>query len=105
MISSFLYWLIAPFFLAWLLVKFIQRAPRPAAPDVAALLAAKPLPPKAYAAARRDAAGLASLGVYEKLGEASDAAWKGHGAAQKAGAKASFLVFDAAGVVVEQVDA
>lgn len=105
MISSFLYWLVAPFFLAWLLVKFIQRAPRPVPPDVAALLAREPMPPKAYAAARRDAAGLASLGVFEKLIEASDAAWKGQDAAKKAGAKGSFLVFDATGVVVEQVDA
>jgi len=105
MFSSFLYWLIAPFILAWLLVKFIQRSPRPVAADVAALITKDPMPPKAYAAARRDAAGLESLGVFEKLIEASDAAWKGQDVAKKAGAKGSFLVFDATGVVVEQVDA
>lgn len=104
MISSFLYWLIGPFVLAFLLVKFIQRSPRPVAPDVAALLAKEPMPPKAYAAACRDASGLRSLGVFEKLIEASDAAWQGQGAAKKAGQKGSFLVFDATGVVVEQVD-
>lgn len=104
MIASFLYWLVGPFVLAFLLVKLIQRSPRPVAPDVAALLAQEPMPPKAYAAARRDAQGLESLGVFEKLIEASDAAWKGQDAAKKAGRKGSFLVFDASGVVVEQVD-
>ena len=104
MVSSFLYWLIAPFILAWALVKFIQRSPRPVAPDVAALIAKDPMPAKAYAAACRGAAGLTSLGVFEKLIEASDAAWKGQDAAKKSGVKASFLVFDATGVVVEQVD-
>lgn len=105
MVSSFLYWLVAPFLLAWALVKFIQRSPRPVAPDVAAWLAKDPMPPKSYAAARRDAAGLEPLGVFEKLPEASDAAWKASDAAKKAGSKGSFLVFDATGVVVEQIDA
>ena len=105
MVSAFLYWLIIPFILAWGLVKVIQRSPRPVAPDVAALIAKEPVPAKFYAAARRDASGLAPLGVFEKLMEASDAAWKAQDAAKKAGLKGSFLVFDAAGVVVEQVDA
>lgn len=104
MIASFLYWLILPFVAAWALVAVIKRSPRPVAPDVAALLAREPLPAKSYGAARRDAAGLASLGAFEKLMDASDAAWKAQDAAKKAGLKGSFLVFDAAGVVVEQVD-
>lgn len=104
MIASFLYWLILPFLAAWALVTFIKRSPRPVAPDVAALLAKEPVPPKGYGAARRDAAGLASLGAFDKLMDASDAAWKASDAAKKAGLSASFLVFDASGVVVEQVD-
>lgn len=105
MIASFLYWLVGPFVLAFLLVKLIQRSPRPVAPDVAALLAKEPMPPKTYAAARRDSDGLSPLGVFEKLIEASDAAWRAQDEAKKAGRKGSFLVFDATGVVVEQVDA
>ena len=98
------YWVIAPLCAAWVLVRIIQRSPRPVAPDVAALLAAAPLPAKAYGAARRDAAGLASLGVHETLLDASDAAYRGREEARKAGEKASFLVFDPTGVVVEQID-
>lgn len=105
MLASFLYWLILPFLLAWGLVRLIKRSPRPVAPDVAALLAKEPMPPASYAAARRDADGLAPLGVFEKLLDASDAAWRAQDAAKKAGVKGSFLVFDATGVVVEQIDA
>ncbi|TPW19373.1 MAG: hypothetical protein FD126_2753 [Elusimicrobia bacterium] len=104
MISSFLYWLIAPFFLAWLLVKFIQRAPRPVPPDVAALVAEHPVPKKSFGAARRVDGRLESLGVFEKLLDASDSAWKAHGAAKAAGVKGSFFTFDETGVVLEQVD-
>lgn len=104
MLAAFLYWLILPFLLAWGLVTLIKRSPRPVAPDIAALLAKDPLPPKAYAAARRDAAGLEPLGVFEKLPDASDAAWRAQDAARKAERKGSFLVFDASGVVVEQID-
>lgn len=105
MLASFLYWLVGPFLLAFLLVKVIQRSPRPVAPDIADLLAKTPVPKKSWGAARRDADGLTSLGVFEKLIDASDAAWKGQGEAKKAGRKGSFLVFDDAGVVVEQADA
>lgn len=104
MVSAFLYWLIVPFCLAWALVAFIKRSPRPIPPDLAAWVAANPLPKKSFGAARRDAAGLRPLGVFEKLIEASDAAWRGKEAAQKEGVKASFLVFDPSGDVLEQVD-
>ena len=98
------YWVIAPLCAAWVLVKFIQRSPRPVAPDVAALLASAPMPAKAYGAARRGAGGLASLGVHETLIDASDAAYRARESARQDGEKASFLVFDPSGVVVEQID-
>lgn len=105
MVASLFYWLVLPFLLAFGLVKIIQRSPRPVPADIKALLEKDPLPAKGWGAARRDAAGLASLGAFEKLLDASDAAWKAQAAAKAAGKKGSFLVFDAAGVVVEQADA
>lgn len=105
MFISFFYWIILPFLGAWALVTLIKRAPRPIAADLAALVKESPLPPKAFGAARRDAAGLKSLGVFEKLIEASDAAFLARDAALKAGQKASFLVFDSTGDVLEQIDA
>lgn len=104
MFFPFFYWVVLPLLSAWVLVAIIKRSPRPVAADVAALIAKEPLPDKSYAAARRDAAGLHPLGIFEKLGEASDAAYRGQAEALKAAQKAAFLVFDATGVVVEQVD-
>ena len=104
MFFPFFYWVVLPLLAGWALVAVIKRSPRPVAADVAALIAKEPLPDKSYAAARRDEAGLHPLGNFEKLIEASDAAYRGHAAARKAGQKAAFLVFDATGVVVEQVD-
>ncbi|TBR22862.1 hypothetical protein EPO15_07120 [bacterium] len=104
MIASFLYWLILPFALAYGLVKLIQRSPRPVPADVAALLAQEPLPKKHFGAARRVDGKLESLGAFDKLLDASDAAWKAQGAAKAAGAKGSFFTFDETGVVLEQVD-
>lgn len=97
------YWVVFPLLAGWVLVKLIQRFPRPVPPDVAALLAAHPLPAKAYGAARRDAAGLTTLGVFESWTDASDAAWRAREDALKAGAKAEFLVFDPTGAVVELI--
>lgn len=55
-------------------------------------------------AARRGSEGLAALGVHETLIDASDAAYRARESAQRAGEKASFLVFDPTGVIVEQID-
>lgn len=105
MFISFFYWVVLPFLGAWALVAFIKRAPRPIPPDLAELVRSAPLPAKSFGAARRDAAGLAPLGVFEKLIEASDAAFLARDGALKAGAKGTFLVFDASGDVLEQLDA
>lgn len=105
MFISFFYWIVLPFLGAWALVTLIKRAPRPIPSDVAELVKAAPLPAKSFGAARRDASGLKSLGVFEKLIEASDAAFLARDGALKAGEKAAFLVFDSTGDVLEQIDA
>ncbi|MBI3297310.1 MAG: hypothetical protein HYZ75_04040 [Elusimicrobia bacterium] len=104
MIFPFFYWVVLPLLAGWGLVTLIKRSPRPVAPDVAALVAKEPLTKDAYAAARRDAEGLHPLGVFEKLIEASDAAYRDRADSLKSGRKAAFLVFGADGVVVEQID-
>jgi len=106
MFFALLYWIVAPLFLAWLVVRWLKRAsPLVVPPEVAALFSERPIEPKWFRAARRDAGGpLRWLGDFEKQPEAVDAAYAGKEEAAKAGEKASFLVFNAQAELLEQVD-
>ncbi|MDX6770798.1 MAG: hypothetical protein SF051_14780 [Elusimicrobiota bacterium] len=105
MFFPLLYWVVGPIVLGWLVVRWINKtAPLVPAPDVAALFAEKPLEKRWFRAARRGAGGLALLGDFEKMPEAVDRAYLGKEEAQKAGEKASFLVFNDKAELLEQVD-
>lgn len=106
MFFPLIYWVGLPIFLGALVVRWIEkRSPRVPSPETAALFAARPIEPKWFRAARRDAgAPLRFLGDFEKQPEAVDAAYAAKEKAQAAGEKASFLVFNAKAELLEQVD-
>lgn len=106
MFFPLIYWVVFPIFLGWLVVRWIKKhAPIPVAPETAALFAERPIEKKWYRAARRDHGGLLRwLGDFEKQDEAVDAAYAGKEAAEKAGEKAAFLVFNDKAELLQQVD-
>ena len=105
MLFPLIYWIVLPLFLAWLVVRWIKKAaPLTPAPDVRDLFDRGPIEPKHFRAARRDAAGLAAIGDFEKQMEAVDAAYAGKEKAQAAGKKAEFLVFNDKAELLEQID-
>lgn len=106
MFFPLIYWVVMPLFLASLVVRWLKKnSPYVAPPEVAALYAERPIEPKWFRAASRDAAGvLRWLGDFEKQPEAVDAAYAAKEKAVAAGEKASFLVFNAKAELLEQVD-
>ncbi len=100
-----LYWVVAPIFMGWLVIRWIKKhAPLTPPSDVAALFAASPIEKKWFRAARRGAEGLTALGDFEKQPDAVDRAYLGKEQAQAKGEKASFLVFNDKAELLEQVD-
>jgi hypothetical protein len=105
MFFPLIYWIVLPLIAAWLVVRWIKKtSPLIPAPDVRDLFDRDPIEPKRFRAARRDAAGLASLGDFEKQPEAVEAAYAGKEQAQAAGRKAEFLVFNDKAELLEQID-
>lgn len=105
MFFPLIYWVALPMFMGWLVVRWIKKhAPLTPPPDVRDFFDKRPIEPKHYRAARRDAKGLSSLGDFEKQMEAVDAAYAGKEKAQAAGEKAEFLVFNDKAELLEQVD-
>ena len=105
MFFPLIYWIVLPLFLAWLVVRWIQKtAPLIPPPDVRGLFDSRPIEPKYFRAARRDAKGLTPLGDFEKQMEAVDAAYAAKEQSQAAGEKAEFLVFNDQAELLEQVD-
>lgn len=105
MFFPLIYWVVIPIFLASLVVRWIKKtSPLTPPRDVRDLFDRAPIEPKWFRAARRDAAGLTSLGDFEKQMDAVDAAYAGKEKAQAAGQKAAFLVFNDKAELLEQVD-
>ncbi|MEK7388085.1 MAG: hypothetical protein AAB036_00145 [Elusimicrobiota bacterium] len=106
MFFPLVYWVVVPVCVGVLVVRWIQRsAPLVPSPAVAALYAERPIEPKWFRAARRDAKGLVRwLGDYEKQIAAVDAAYGGKEEAVRTGEKASFLVLNDRAEILEQVD-
>ncbi len=106
MFFPLIYWVVMPVFFGALVVRWLKKnAASLVSPEVQALYAERPIEKKWFRAARRDAGGLLRwLGDFEKQPEAVDAAYAGKEAAQKAGEKASFLVFNDKAELLEQVD-
>lgn len=106
MFFPLIYWVVLPLVCGWLVIRWINKhAPLRPADDVAALFAAEPLEKRRFRALRRDAKGLVSLGDFDNQPDAVDRAYLGKEQAQKAGEKASFLVFNHKAELLEQVDA
>lgn len=100
-----LYWVVLPVVAGWLVIRSIKKhAPLLPPTDVAALFAASPLEKKWFRAVRRDPEGLTALGDFEKQPDAVDRAYLGKEQAQKAGERASFLVYNDKAELLEQVD-
>lgn len=101
------YYLILPFLLAWVVIKYLKKhAPSTIPEDVLRLYAAKPVERKWFRAARRDHKGLHPLGDFEKQPEAVEAAYQGLKDARAAGETgASFIVLNDKGDTLEQIDA
>lgn len=105
MFFPLIYWIVLPLVAAWLVIRWInKKAPLLAPDDVAALFAAQPLEKRWFRAVRRDAGGVSALGDYETQPDAVDRAYLGREQAQKAGEKASFLVYNAKAELLQQVD-
>ena len=106
MFFPLIYWIVLPLFAGSLVVRWIKKhAPLTVPPAVAALYAQRPIEKKWFRAVRRDRGGLLHwLGDFEKQPEAVDAAYLGKEAAQRAGEKVSFLVFNDKAELLEQVD-
>jgi hypothetical protein len=105
MFFPLIYWVVIPIFFGCLLVRWLKKvSPLTPALDVRDLFDRAPIEKRWFRAARRDAAGLASLGDFEKQIDAVDAAYAGKEKAQAAGEKAEFLVFNDKAELLEQVD-
>ena len=105
MFFPLIYWIGFPMLFGALVIRWInKKAPLVPAPDVRDLFDRAPLERRWFRAARRDAAGLESLGDFEKQIEAVDAAYLGKEQAQAAGEKAQFLVFNDKAQLLEEVD-
>ncbi len=106
MLFPIIYWIVMPMFFGWLVVRWLRTSsPLAVPPEVAALYAERPIERKWFRAARRDKGGVIRwLGAFEKQPEAVDAAYAGKEAAQAAGEKAAFLVFNDKAELLEQVD-
>lgn len=105
MIFPILYWVVFPILAGVFVIRWLNKhAPSRVTPEALELMARAPIEKKWFRAARRDHKGVASLGDFEKQIEAVDAAYAGKEKAQAAGEKASFLVFNDQGELLEQVD-
>lgn len=105
MFFPLIYWIVLPLFLAWLVVRWINRAsPRVPPLDIRDLFDRNPIERKYFRAVRRDSAGLTALGDFEKQMEAVEAAYAGKEKAQASGEKAEFLIFNDKSELLEQVD-
>lgn len=105
MFFPLLYYAVIPLLAAWLVVKFIRGYGGSGVPaDVAALYERLPMEKRWHRAVRRDGAGLAALGDFEKREEAVEEIYRGRDAARAAGQKASFIVLNDKGEALEQVD-
>jgi hypothetical protein len=105
MFFPLIYWIVVPLFLAWLVVRWINKtAPLEPPREVRDLFDRAPIERKWFRAARRDARGLTALGDFEKQMDAVDAAYAGKEEAQGAGEKAEFLVFNDKAELLEQID-
>jgi len=105
MFFPLIYWVILPIIAGWLLVSWIKKSSPLTPPlDVRDLFDRAPIEAKQFRAARRDAAGLVSLGDFEKQMDAVDAAYAGKEKAVETGLKAQFLVFNDKAELLEEVD-
>ena len=105
MFFPLIYWVFLPLFFGWLVVRWIKKtAPLTPPREVRDFFDRHPIERKHFRAARRDGKALALLGDFEKQMEAVDAAYAAKEAAQAAGEKAEFQVFNDQAELLEQVD-
>lgn len=105
MIFPLLYWIVLPIFAGAMVIRWLNKhAPSRVSPEALESFARAPIEPKWFRAARRDARGLTALGDFEKQIDAVDAAYAGKEKAVASKEKAAFLVFNAKGELLEQVD-
>lgn len=108
MLSLLLYYAFLPLFAGSLVIaligKYGKREPKP---SVRSLLESSPMEPKTFRVARLDEPqGPAALvGDFETLDDAVDAAYKGRQELRARGGRASFLVLDALGDILQEIDA
>ena len=99
------YYLILPFLAAWLVIRWLKKhAAHDIPADIQRLYTERPLDKKWHRALRRDQQGLRLLGDFETRPEAVEAAYQGRKDAASSGEKSAFLVLNAKGEVLEQVD-
>ena len=105
MIPVIFYYLILPFFSAWLVLKILKKySPAQVDADIARCYESRPLQPKFFRTVRRDHKGVSWLGDFETQGEAVECAYKGKEFAQSTGQKAAFIVLNAKAEILEEVD-
>ena len=100
-----LYYLILPFLLAGLVLKFIRKYGRNEIPeDILRIYSQNPLEKKWFRVLRRDHKGLRLLGDRETHDEAVELAYKRKEEDLAAGEHADFLVLNSKGEILEEVD-
>jgi len=105
MVSLILYYLVVPFILAALVLKFIRKYGKNEIPaDIRKLCEMRPIEKKFFRAVSRDQKELRFLGDFETHGDAVDCAYAGRKEAQGNKEKAAFLVLNDKGEVLEEVD-
>ena len=105
MITLLVYYLVLPFVLASLVLKFLRKYGKTTvAEDIRALCAERPIEKKWFRAVSRGHEGLRHLGDFETHGEAVDAAYAARKQAAAAGSPAAFLVLNPKAETLEEVD-
>lgn len=105
MIASLFYYIVLPFLAGAYVIRLIKKyAKDELPPDVARLIAERPVEKKWFRAVRRDARGLRMIGDYETRMDAVDAAYQACKDAKAAGQAAAFVVLNDKGEALEQVD-
>ena len=99
------YYLVVPFVIAALLIKWLKKnAPSLIPEDIKLLCAERPIQKKWFRALKRDHKGLRVLGDFETHGEAVESAYAGRKEALASKEKASFLALNWQADTLEQID-
>jgi len=105
MLLLIFYYLVLPFLVAGLVIKFIRRHGKKEVPEnIALLFQEQPIERKWFRVLRQDHKGLRLLGDYETHADAVDSAYQGRQDAKTQSLRATFQVLNDKAEVLEEID-